>query len=57
MPAYHRYKNQTETEFDGAGVFHEDVPWDLADIRLLSPMAKARSGFSRFRDRHRNRLD
>ncbi len=51
--AYHRYNNQAETEFGGAGVLHEDVLWDLADIRLLSPMARARPGFSRFRDRHR----
>ena len=55
--AYHRYNNQTEIEAGGAGVFHEDILWDLADVRLLSPMAKARPGFSRFRDRHRSTLD
>ena len=54
--AYHRYNNQTETEADGAGAFHEDVLWDVADIRLLSPMARARPRFARFRDRHRDTL-
>ena len=55
--AYHRYNNQTETEAGGAGVFHEDVLWDVADIRLLSPMARARAGWGRFRDRHRDTLN
>ncbi|KKL94132.1 hypothetical protein LCGC14_1867720, partial [marine sediment metagenome] len=54
--ACHRYNDQTEKEFGGAGVFHEDVLCDLADIRLLSPLARARSGFTRFRDRHRDTL-
>ena len=55
--AYHRYGNQIEIEADGAGVFHEDVLWDVANIRLLSTMARARPGFERFRERHRDMPD
>ena len=48
MPAYHRYNSQTETEFDGAGVFHEDVRrlaagalGELGDARAVEPLIAA----------------